>query len=265
MLRIRAGLVIFCAGVLTFGVVFTLLQVTRSEAAPGQLAVAPTPTLVARPLAKDSVAGKIVAETIAIGVPITGSEVLLRDVHAGDRLDVLASLPAPGDGRPVTAVVVSGATVVVPASGSDPLLLEMSAPDGMAVAHLVLGGTRLGYIVWSATGGSQPESQLLDERTARSLLGLAPTVNQLEPQPSPAPSPTAAAPVVVPTPASTPTLAAPPSALPRFGGFLYQTQPGDTWESIATTFGMSVLELKHWNETSGDQDLAPRTLLFIPR
>ncbi len=188
MPRVRAGLVIVCAGVLTFGVVFTLLQVTRSEAAPGQLVLVPTPTLVPRGLAKDSLAPRVVAGTIAIGVPITGSEVLLRDVQAGDRLDVLASLPAPGDGRPITAVVVRGATVLVPASASDPLLLEMSVPDGMAVAHLVLGGTRLGYIVWSANGASPPESQPLDERTARALLGLAPPASQVEPQASPSPT-----------------------------------------------------------------------------
>src|SRR5437879_10498452 len=159
MLRIRAGLAIVCAGVLTFGVVFTLLQVTRSEAAPGQLVLAPTPTLVPRGLAKDSLAPRVIAGTIAIGVPITGSEVLLRDVQAGDRLDVLASLPAPGDGRPITAVVVRGATVLVPASASDPLLLEMSVTEGMAVAPLVLVGTRLGYIVWSANGESPPEDR----------------------------------------------------------------------------------------------------------
>src|SRR3982074_900160 len=169
MLRVRAGLVIVCAGVLTFGVVFTLLQVTRSEAAPGPLALGATPTLAPRALAKDSLAPRIVAGTIALGVPIAGSEVLLRDVQAGDRLDVLASLPAPGDGRPVTAVVVRGATVLVPATPTDPLLLQMSTPDAMALAHLVLGGTRLGYIVWSANGVSPPEAQPRDERTPRSL------------------------------------------------------------------------------------------------
>jgi hypothetical protein len=266
MPRLRAGLVVICAGILTFGVVFTLLQVSRSEAAPGQLVIAPTPTVVLRALAKDSLAGKIGTGTVAIGVPITGSDVLLRDVQAGDRLDVLASLPAPADGRPVTAIVVRGATVLVPATPTDPLLLQMSTPDAMAVAHLVLGGTRLGYIVWSANGGSPPQSQPLDERTARSLLGLAPTANQTEPLASPSPSPTTAAVVqVIPTQVPPATPAPSSSAPPRFGGFLYQTQPGDSWESVATTFGLSVIELKHWNETSGDQDLAPRTLLFIPR
>jgi hypothetical protein len=266
MPRLRAALVIICAGILTFGVVFTLLQVSRSEAAPGQLVIAPTPTVVLRALAKDSLAGKIGTGTVAIGVPISGSDVLLRDVQAGDRLDVLASLPAPADGRPVTAIVVRGATVLVAATPTDPLLLQMSTPDAMAVAHLVLGGTRLGYIVWSANGGSPPQSQPLDERTARSLLGLAPTANQAEPPASPSPLPTTAAVVqVIPTPVPPATPAPSSSAPPRFGGFLYQTQPGDSWESVATTFGLSVIELKHWNETSGDQDLAPRTLLFIPR
>jgi hypothetical protein len=266
MLRIRAGMIIFCAGVLTFGIVFTLLQVSRSEAAPGQLVIAPTQTVVLRALAKDSLAGKLGAGTVAIGVPITGSDVLFRDVQSGDRLDVVASLPAPGDGRPVTAVVVRGATVLVPATPSDPLLLQMSVPDAMAVAHLVLGGTRLGYIVWSANGASPAESQPLDERTARSLLGLAPLASQAEPHASPAPLPTTPPTLpVVRTAAPTATPAPSSSAPPRFGGFLYQTQPDDSWESVASTFGLSVAELKHWNETSGEQDLAPRTLLFIPR
>src|SRR5260370_14306964 len=97
MLGIRAVLVIACAGLLTFGVVFTLLQVTRSEAAPGQPVVVSTPTLAPGVLAKDSLAVKMAAGRIAIGVPITGSERLLRDVQPGDRLDVLASLPSPGD------------------------------------------------------------------------------------------------------------------------------------------------------------------------
>src|SRR4030088_449907 len=128
MLRLRAALVIIGAGGLTFGVVFTLLQVSRSEAAPGQLVIAPTPSVVLRALAKDSLAGKMEAGTVAIGVPITGSDVLLRDVQAGDRLDVLASLPAPADGRPVTAIVVRGATVLVAAAPTDPLLLPIAHP-----------------------------------------------------------------------------------------------------------------------------------------
>jgi hypothetical protein len=204
------------------------------------------------------------AGTIAIGVPITGSELLLGDVLPGDRLDVLASLAASGEGRPVTAVVVRGATVLLPASTSDPLLLEMSAPDGIALAHVVLGGTRLGYIVWSANGGTPPGSPPLDERTARALLGLAPPADLLAAQAVPSPTAVATSPPA-PTPPPTATPTPPPGAVPRFGGFLYQTQPSDTWESIAGTFGLSVSELKHWNETSGDQDLAPRMLLFIPR
>jgi LysM repeat protein len=136
----------------------------------------------------------------------------------------------------------------------------------MALAHLVLSGTRLGYIVWPANGGAPPHTQSLDERTAQSVLGLAPTVSQVEAQATPNASATA-----TPRPASTlvptvaPAPASPVSAVPRSGGFLYQVQPGDSWESIAGLFGLSASELKHWNETSADQDLDPRTLLFIPR
>jgi hypothetical protein len=253
---------IVSAGVITFGVVFTLLQVTRSEAAPGQSIGDVSPTLVAA-RAKSSLASNMVAGAVAVGVPITGSELLLRDVQPGDRLDVLASMPSPADGRPVTAVIVRGATVLEPATAGEPLLLEVSAPDAIALAHLVLGGTRLGYVVWSANGGSPPEIPPLDERTARSLLGLAPIVNQLQSQASASPTATAAPPAT-PTPIATLTPTPPSSTQARAGGFLYQVQPGDTWESIAGVFGLSVSELKHWNQTSADLDLAPRTLLFIP-
>lgn len=249
----RAALLIMTVGLLTFGIVFTLLQVTRSEAAPGQVTVvAPPPTIT--PIIRDnnSAAAKLAAGALAVGVPISGSELLLRDVQSGDRLDVLASLPAPDDGRPVTAVVVRGATVLEPVTPNSPLLLQVSADDAMVLVHLVSSGTHLGYIVWSANGGSPAPTQPLDERTARLLLGLAPTA-------------AAASPQVVPTAASTATPTPPSLAEPRFGGFLYAVQEGDTWESIAALFGLSVAELKHWNETSADLDLAPRTLLFIPR
>ena len=258
MLRsMRAALVIGSAGLVTFGLVFTLLQVTRSEAAPGQLVSEPAPLVTPSTRALDSFAPKLAAGAVAVGVPIAGSELLLRDVQPGDRLDVLASLPSPGDGRPVTAVVVSGATVLQPGSPSDPLLLQVPAQDAMALAHLVLGGTRLGYIVWSANGGSPSEAPPLDEQTARSLLGLAPTAVQVQP------TAIQIQPIATLAPAATP---GPPAAgIPRFGGFLYQAQPGDTWASIASTFGLSLTELKRWNETLSDAIPAPGSLVLIPR
>jgi len=155
MPSVRAGLVIFSAGLVTFGLVFTVLQATRSEAAPGQLASVPLPALARSARSSDSLAPKLADGTTAVGVPITGSEVLLRDVQPGDRVDVLASLPSPADGRPVTGVVVRGALVLQPASSSDPLLLEVPAPDAMALVHLILSGNRLGYILWSANAGTQ--------------------------------------------------------------------------------------------------------------
>jgi len=264
MPSVRAGLVILSAGLVTFGLVFTVLQATRSEAAPGQLASVPTPALARSARSPDSFAPKLADGTTAVGVPITGSEVLLRDVQPGDRVDVLASLPAPADGRPVTGVVVRGALVLQAASSSDPLLLEVPAPDAMALAHLMLRGSRLGYILWSANAGTPAESPPLDERAARSLLGLAPAANQIEPQASPvpiAPGPTQATAAAVLTATPAPQSA----AIPRFGGFLYQTQPGDTWESIATTFGLSVIEMKRWNDTATGGSPVPGTLVLIPR
>ena len=45
----------------------------------------------------------------------------------------------------------------------------------------------------------------------------------------------------------------------------YQVQPGDTWDSVATLFGISVSRLRDWNEASTEDDPVPGRLLFIPR
>ena len=251
LLPSRAAMVIVSAGLLTFGVVFTLLQVTRSAAAPSQFVPEPAPTLTQLVRATDSLSAQLVDGQLAVGVPITGSEPLLRDVQPGDRLDVVASLPSPDDGRPVTGVVVRGATVLRQGTPSDPLLLEVSPDDAMALAHLVLGGTRLGYTVWPSNGSAPTEPQPLDERAARAALGLVPVATVV---------PTAAPAAPVPLPAQTST------PLPASGaGFLYQAQPGDTWESVAATFSISAALLRRWNEAPPDAGLGPGTMLFIPR
>src|SRR5450432_1523632 len=167
----RAVLVILAAGLLTFGVVFTILQASGSEAAPDLLVVAATPAVLPLSPASDSVALTMAAGQVAVGVPSAGSEPILLSVQPGDRLDVLASLPSPADSRPVSVVVVSGATVLRPASASDPLLVEVSGADAIVLAHLVLGGTHLAFTVWP-DGGNPPRQQPLDEQTARALLGL---------------------------------------------------------------------------------------------
>jgi hypothetical protein len=258
----RAAVVIIAAGLLTFGVVFTLLQVSRSDAAAGSASAPPTPTAEPQPSiarAPDSLAPRIAAGQSAVGVPIAGAESLLRDLQPGDRLDVLASLPAGQEGRPVTAVVVRGATVLRPATSTDPLLVEVPSQEAIILAHLVLGGTRLGYLVWPANGAPPPEPQPIDERTARALLGLTPVPRAPEPTATPAAAATAAPRNATPSP--TPTAAAAAST----SGFIYQAQPSDTWDSVASTFKLSPDDLRRWNEAPPDAPLEPGTLLFVPR
>jgi hypothetical protein len=190
---------------------------------------------------------------VALGVPIGGSEALLRDVQPGDRLDIVASLNPPGDSHPLTTVLVHGATVVKPMSPPEPLLVEVDARDALMLAHVVMGGTHLGYILWPAS--APPGSATLvavDANTVQRALGLR------------APTPVIPTPVVVPpTPTSAPV--AQPTAVPGPGsGFLYQVQANDTWDSIADTFGLPVAELRQWNESTGDEP-APGSLVFIPR
>jgi hypothetical protein len=259
----RGALLVIVAGVLTFGIVLTLLEAAGSAAAPNDALVleapTPSPTLVPRPT--DAV--NVAADDRAIAVPIAGSEALLRSVRPGDRLDVLASLSSPDDGRPVTSVVVRGATVLrAPTDAGDPLLLQVPATDTTALAHLVLSGTRLGFTLWP-TNATPPPPQPLDERTARALLGLtplpAPTSVPVPPTPAPiastaAPQPAVAPQTAVPTPLDTVT-----------GAFLYQAQDGDTWDSVATTFKLTPGELRQWNNVAPDASLAPGVLVIVPR
>lgn len=249
----RATLVIAGIGLLTFGVVFSLLEFSPSRAAPSAAVVVPpvfSPTPVLQ-MAPDSLAPAVQAGHEAVGVPISGSpvEALLRDMQAGDRLDVLATFAPSDAAQPLTAVVVHGATVLRPPTSADPLLLDVTSSDAVVLAHLILGGTHLGYVVWPTNGSSLSLPPVLDERTARALLGLPVT---------PAP------PAIAPTP--TPLVVVLPTSLPGPGsGFLYQAQPGDTWDGIARIFGISVGQLRQWNEAVGDADPVPGRLVFIPR
>ena len=244
----RAAFLIAAVGLVTFGVVFSLLEFSPSRAAPSASIVAPSPTSSTQ-LAPDSVTAELPRGYAAVGMPTSGSsaEFLLQDVQIGDRVDVLASLPAEG-AQPLTAVAVRGAKVLRTPTASDPLLLQVREAEAIVLAHLILGGTHLGYNVWSASGVPPSEPPPLDERTARALLGLT--------------DPTPVSPVQVPAPTAT------PAPVPKAGpgsGFLYQAQPGDTWDGIAAIFGISVGQLRQWNEAGGDADPVPGRLVFIPR
>jgi hypothetical protein len=257
----RPALYIITAGLLTFGVLFTLLQFSHSEAAPVEVAVLAPSTPVPVTLSADSLAPQITTGDLVVGVPSGGSTALLKDIQPGDRVSVLVSLPSTDDGRVVTAVAVNGASVVRPASATDPLLLEVSAPDAIVLAHLVLSGIHLGYTVWPTDGTSPPASPPVDESTARALLGLVPlaTPTPLAPAaPTPAP----------PTPAPTRVVAAsvtPQQTSDVAGGFLYQVQAGDTWDSIATLFGVPTSALLRFNEGAARDTPLPGSLVTVPR
>jgi LysM repeat protein len=248
----RAALIVVCAGLLTFGIVYTLLEVSRSAAAPSDVIIVPSPSPA--PIARPTDAVPVDAGERVVAVPVTGSESLLRGVQPGDRLDILASLSSPDDGRPVTSVAVRGATVVRPPSGSDPLLLQVSPPDAIALAHLVLGGTKLGFTLWPQNA-SPPPPQPMDERTARILLGLA----SLATPTAVAPAPTSIAPAATAPPTPTPVLDT------VVGAFIYQTQNGDTWDSVASTFKITPNELRQWNNAASNATLDPGALLVVPR
>src|SRR5262245_39547771 len=75
----RAAIIVVCAGLLTFGVVYTLLEVSRSSAAPNEVVIVATPTLAA--LARPTDAVFVDGGQRVVAVPIAGSESLLRGVQ----------------------------------------------------------------------------------------------------------------------------------------------------------------------------------------
>jgi hypothetical protein len=251
-----AALTVLLTGLLTFGIVFTLLEFSRSQAAPADTSPSQTnPASRALPVvAGDSLVRSIRPDNLAVGVPVPQSEaLLLRDVQPGDRLDILASLSSPRDAQPVTAVVVRGATVLRPGTSIDPLLLQVTASDAIALVHLVSSGVHLGYVVWPADGSSHlGQVPLLDEPTVRRLLGLE----------SPAESAVTSTPTATPNPTPDPN---PTQAEGSGSGFLYQVQTGDTWESVAALFGIPVQRLRDWNEASNEPDPVADRLVFTPR
>jgi hypothetical protein len=252
----RAALIVICAGLLTFGIVYTLLEVSRSSAAPSDVILMPTPSPA--PITRPTDAVPVAAGARVVALATTGAESLLRGVHPGDRLDVLASLSSPNDGRPITSVVVRGATVVRAPSAAEPLLVQVSPADAIVLAHMMLGGTRLGFTIWPQNA-SPPAPQPIDERTARTLLGLEP----------PATATTIAVAVATPAPPPSTAPVAAATATPVLdtvvGAFIYQTQAGDTWDSIAATFKVTPTELRQWNNAATNSALEPGALLVVPR
>ena len=174
-MRLYPALAVVILGLLTFGVVFSFLAFSPSSAEPGQTLPTQRPTPPVRAVAADSLESHIAADNLAVGVPIAGSEALLRNVQPGDRLDIVASFPAPTNGQPLTTVLVRGATVLQSATQTDPLLVEMAAPDAVMVVHVLLRGTHLGYILWPANSSlSAATPAPIAERAARDAIGLSP-------------------------------------------------------------------------------------------
>lgn len=156
---IRPTLVVIGVGLLTFLLVFASLDLSGATTAPDQAETAQAPAESALPIATDSVAAQVRPAGVAVGVPTGGSEPLLRNVRPGDHLDILATLPSTNNDRPITAVIVRGATVLRSAESGDPLLLEVAAPDAMELAHVVLSGTHLSYLVWSPAATPPPAAR----------------------------------------------------------------------------------------------------------
>ena len=71
--------------------------------------------------------------------------------------------------------------------------------------------------------------------------------------------------VNLPAPARTPPTGEDIRDLRSTGGSGYQVQPGDTWDSVAATFGLPAADLVQRNELPASADLVSGMLLIVPR
>jgi hypothetical protein len=254
---------VLVAGVLTFALVYGLLTLVPRSQAPEE---DETP----RTRAADSFATRIASTELGVALPVGTAEALLRGLQAGDRLNVVARVADPQTGRPLTAVVCRGATVVQPTTGSDPVLVQVAPKDAIVLAHLVLGGTPLSYVAWP--GGVPPaEVPSVDEETARRVLGLpAPTTLPTVVIPAP-PTPTPPGALFPPTPippTAVPTAVPAPEPARPGPADRYVVHDGETLASIATQLGLNPEALRGANPDvkQGLNDVLPPGMqLVVPQ
>jgi LysM repeat protein len=247
---------IAAAGLLTFVVVYVALQLATRP--PEVQPLVPVGSV----RAADSLSPRIGAGLVALALPLSGAEPLIRDLRPGARLNVLANVTEPGKSRQLSAVVARGATVVEALSSTTPLLVEIEPADAVVLAHLMLGGARLSGIVWQ--GGVAPAEELpLDARSARALLGL-PALATPTPEPTSTPPPTA-----TPQPGPTSTALPVASPTPRPNGPVadrYVVQPGDSLASVASQLGVDLDRLRVANPNLSDTEpLPPGMQLVVPQ
>jgi hypothetical protein len=232
------------AGLATFVAVYVVLQPGASRPAPVAPTAAPTPV--------NALATRLDADHVAVGLPTGSAAPLVTGLAPGARLNVLASLQDPDTGRPLTAVIARGATVIQ--ADREPLLVSVDPSDAIALAHLVLGGTSLSYAVWA--GGQPPaDTPPMDERTARALLGLP------APTPTPSPEPTQPPATATPVPSPTPLPVRTSAAADR-----YVVQPGDTLSSIAVQLGIDRQRMHEANPNVSETEELPAGMqLVVPQ
>jgi hypothetical protein len=243
-------LLIAVAGLATFVVVYAVVQIGLRSPAPQSVPPPPKPA--------ETTATRLASGHVAVALPTRGAEALVRGLEPGARLNVLASMANPDTGRPLTAVVTRGATIVQPVTTSEPMLVSVEPIDAIVLAHLVLGGTQLSYAVWP--GGVAPdEVPAIDERTARALLGL----------PAPTPTPVPATPTAVSTPVPPPPPTAGPTPRPVVVSPLadrYVVQPAETLPSIADQLAIPVERMRAANpDVPPVGELPPGMQLVVPQ
>jgi hypothetical protein len=118
----------------------------------------PAPTTSA---SLDSLVPSIPANSVAISTPVFGAQAMMAEVQEGDRMDILALLPARGDTPAHAAVVVRGATVLArPAAQSGaPIVFAVTPEESLVVTHLVQSGVSLTYSLRSTAGAPPAASR----------------------------------------------------------------------------------------------------------
>ncbi len=163
------------AGIAVFALSYSLLSsaaASPSAVTPGEPDTPAAQATPGRPLSQRLPAGHV-----AIQLPAAASQIVLSDLKPGSRMDVFAEPPGPRDTRTPPGLAAQGATLLAQSEGA--LLLDVSADEGMILAHLVQSGSRFLFLPWPPGVTTPP-----DPADVRTRLG-----SLVPPTPQPAPAP----------------------------------------------------------------------------
>ena len=290
------------SGLGAFGLVLVLLsfQGQRGFASPAPNSAEGAEPTALPLIASDSLARRIPAGHVAVGVRMKADSVPLASLHVGAALDALVTMPAAPEGSGVVGAVVTGARIVAVSAKSDhaDVLLAVPSADAMVLGHLARGGLPTAYTVRDPSdGASTPPVLTTDDMRAYLKLAQPKTTSlslheaplAAPPQVSPGAPEVSAVHFVVYTGVdlalieqrfavssaalqaanpylqlSEPLVVGTELVVPDLYGFLYRVAPEDTLDSVSQRYAVTPERLQAVNGLLPGVQLLGGSGLLIP-